>query len=87
MRSFDALISDIGMAGRDGYDLIREVRRSESAQAMPRSHLPAIALTSFTRDQDREQALAAGFDEHCGKPLRPLYLVQQIRRLLDHQRR
>ena len=84
-RSFDALISDIGMVGQDGYDLIREVRRSETAQATARAHLPAIALTAFTRDQDREQALAAGFDAHCGKPLRPLNLVQQIRTLLDQR--
>ena len=82
---FDALISDIGMAGRDGYDLIRELRRNEAARAEPRVHLPAIALTSFTRAQDRDQALAAGFDAHCGKPLRPLNLVQQIRTLLDHR--
>jgi PAS domain S-box-containing protein len=82
---FDALISDIGMAGQDGYDLIRELRRHEAAQPTPRPHLPAIALTSFTRDQDRDQALAAGFDVHCGKPLRPLNLVQQIRTLLDQR--
>ena len=83
---FDALISDIGMAGQDGYDLILELRRHEAAQPAPRPHLPAIALTSFTRDQDRDQALAAGFDVHCGKPLRPLNLVQQIRTLLDQRR-
>ena len=81
-RRFDALISDIGMAGQDGYDLIRELRRLE-LKAAPVRRLPAIALTAFTRDKDREQALAAGFDAHCGKPLRPLVLVQQIRSLLD----
>jgi signal transduction histidine kinase/CheY-like chemotaxis protein len=85
LRGFDALISDIGMAGQDGYDLIREVRRIEATQSAARPRLPAIALTSFTREQDREQALAAGFDAHCGKPLRPLNLVQQIRTLLDQR--
>ncbi|MCK9688394.1 hybrid sensor histidine kinase/response regulator [Scleromatobacter humisilvae] len=82
-RAFDALISDIGMAGQDGYDLIREVRHQEATQPTRRPRLPAIALTSFTRTQDRDQALAAGFDLHCGKPLRPLNLLQQIRSLLD----
>ncbi|MEO5690371.1 MAG: response regulator [Burkholderiaceae bacterium] len=85
LRAFDALISDIGMAGQDGYDLIREVRRREAMQSTPHPHLPAIALTAFTRAQDREQALVAGFDAHCGKPLRPLNLVQQIRTLLDQR--
>ncbi|MED5619934.1 hybrid sensor histidine kinase/response regulator [Ideonella sp. BN130291] len=74
----DVLISDIGMPGQDGYDLIREVRRLELAGAR---RLPAIALTSFARDQDQAQALAAGFDAHCAKPLRPLQLVNEIRRL------
>jgi CheY-like chemotaxis protein len=87
----DALISDIGMPGKDGYDLIREVRRREAAQASEgrpyakAPHLPAIALTSFAREQDRQQAAAAGFDAHCAKPLRPLNLVQQIRHLLDRR--
>ena len=82
---FDALISDIGMAGHDGYDLIREIRKAETSTSLPRARLSAIALTSFTREQDRTQALAAGFDAHCGKPLRPLKLVQQIRTLLDRR--
>ena len=78
----DALISDIGMPGKDGYDLIRAVRSRERHHA-GLTRMPAIALTSFTREQDRDQALAAGFDAHCAKPLRPLNLVQQIRQLLD----
>ena len=78
----DALISDIGMPGTDGYDLIRAVRSRERQHA-GLTRMPAIALTSFTREQDRDQALAAGFDAHCAKPLRPLNLVQQIRQLLD----
>ena len=81
----DLLISDIGMPGKDGYDLIRFIRARERAAGGQRPHLPAIALTSFTRDQDREQTLVAGFDAHCSKPLRPLNLVQQIRQLLDRR--
>ncbi len=84
VRRFDALVSDIGMAGQDGYDLIREVRRQEAGGKFGQRRLPAIALTSFTRAQDRDQALDAGFDAHCGKPLRPLRLVKQIKALLDH---
>jgi hypothetical protein len=77
----DALISDIGMPDQDGYDLIREVRQRELLRAPAphvRSRVAAIALTSFSRDQDRDLALACGFDAHCAKPLKPLNLVQQI---------
>jgi PAS domain S-box-containing protein len=77
--SLDAMVCDIGMPGKDGYDLIRELRRKE---LMTRKHLPAIALTSFTRKHDEEQAVAAGFDAHCGKPLRPLKLIRLIGRML-----
>ncbi len=84
----DVLVSDIGMPGRDGYDLIREVRQKQSAlDAATRPRLAAIALTSFSRPQDRAQALAAGFDQHCAKPLRPLNLVQQIAHSVEAMRR
>ncbi len=76
----DVLISDIGLPDQDGYDLIRQVRLREAATGQP--HLPAIALTAFTRAQDQEQALAAGFDMHCAKPVRHTRLVQMIQRLL-----
>jgi hypothetical protein len=76
----DLLISDIGMPGKDGYEMMREIRRREAASGR---HLPAIALTSFTRDQDERQALEAGFDAHSAKPIRPLKLVQLVRELLQ----
>ncbi|WP_077037514.1 response regulator [Pelomonas sp. KK5] len=75
----DVLVSDIGLPDQDGYDLIRQLRERESAAGLPR--LPAIALTAFTRPQDQEQALAAGFDQHCAKPVRHLRLVQMIQQL------
>lgn len=75
--SFDLLISDIGMPGRDGYELIRELRQLEAGE----SHLPAIALTAFSREADRDTALDAGFDVHLGKPLRPQQLLTQILRI------
>ncbi|CAG1018340.1 two-component system, sensor histidine kinase [Burkholderiaceae bacterium] len=78
-QAIDVIVSDVGMPGKDGYELIREIRRREMATQSPRT--PAIALTSFTRAQDEEQAINAGFDAHCPKPLRPLQFIQQIRRV------
>jgi CheY-like chemotaxis protein len=74
----DVIISDVGMPGRNGYELLRELRELEGPLSR---RLPAIALTSFSRPQDREQALQAGFDLHISKPLRPLLLVHAIARL------
>ena len=58
------LVSDIGMPGKDGYDLIRAVRADERS-----APLPAIAVTAFARAEDRSRALAAGFQLHVSKPI------------------
>ncbi len=68
------LISDIGMAGRDGYELIRSLR----ATGFGPDVLPAIALTAFARPQDRADALAAGFQDHMIKPIDAPTLVSRI---------
>jgi CheY-like chemotaxis protein/anti-sigma regulatory factor (Ser/Thr protein kinase) len=74
----DVLISDIGMAGDDGYALIRKVR------ALPESaggRVPALALTAYARDSDREAALRAGFDRHMAKPIDPMDLLAAVAKL------
>jgi PAS domain S-box-containing protein len=74
---FELLISDIGMPGRDGYELIRDIRAQEVLET-PGERLPAIALTAFSRDLDRKQALEAGFDAHLAKPLKPQLLMRLV---------
>lgn len=62
----DVIISDIGMPGTDGYQLIRAIR------ALGAEHggtIPAIALTAFARSEDRKKALLAGFQNHLSKPV------------------
>lgn len=80
---FDVLIGDIGMPGRDGHELMRELRRIEGARGDGR-HIVAVALTAFARDTDKVQALESGFDAHLGKPLRPHRLLQLLEGLLTH---
>jgi PAS domain S-box-containing protein len=74
-QSVDVLLSDIAMPGEDGYSLIRAIRAQETAS---QSHLPAAALTSFTRDDDRQRALQAGFDAHFAKPIDAPSLVEAV---------
>jgi CheY-like chemotaxis protein len=75
----DVLLADIAMPGQDGYDLIRAVR------ALPArvSHIPAAAVTACARDDERQRALAAGFQLHVAKPLEPAALIQAVATLLD----
>lgn len=74
----DVLVSDIGLPGRDGYELVRRLRQLESEQ--PGRRLPVIALTAFTRAQDQQKTLDAGFDLHLSKPLKPHLLLDAIGR-------
>ena len=46
------------MAGEDGYDLIRNVRKLPADRG---GTLPALAVTAFGEEGDRRKALAAGF--------------------------
>jgi CheY-like chemotaxis protein len=71
----DVVLSDIGMPGRDGFDLIRALRAFPNPRVQ---HAPALAVTAFSRDEDRERILAAGFDAHVGKPVEPRELFAAI---------
>jgi signal transduction histidine kinase/ActR/RegA family two-component response regulator len=66
------LISDIEMPGADGYALIREVR-TLAPEAGGRT--PAVALTAFSRPEDRVRILRAGFSLHVTKPVDPEELI------------
>ncbi len=71
----DVLVSDIGMPDEDGYSLIRKVRALPDEQ---NRNIPAIALTAFTRAQDRMRALSSGFQNHVSKPVEPDELTTVI---------
>jgi PAS domain S-box-containing protein len=73
-----AMVSDIAMPGADGSDLIRRVRRLGG----PPAAIPAIALTSLTREQDRRDAIAAGFHRHLSKPVDLVALVRTVAELV-----
>jgi PAS domain S-box-containing protein len=78
-RRLDILISDIGMPGEDGYDLIRRVRSMPESQG---GSLPAVALTAYAGKENRRQALAAGFQLHLSKPVDPGELAAAISSLV-----
>ena len=73
----DVLVSDIGMPGEDGYQLIANVRALPVEQG---GAIPAIALTAYASGQDRQRALSNGFQTHLAKPIEPSELAQAIAR-------
>jgi signal transduction histidine kinase/ActR/RegA family two-component response regulator len=70
----DVLLSDIGLPGEDGYELIRRVRERGYSPAT----LPAIALTAYSRREDQRLAMQAGFQAHVAKPVEPATLVAAV---------
>jgi signal transduction histidine kinase/ActR/RegA family two-component response regulator len=71
----DVLVSDIGMPQEDGYSLIQKLRKQRLKLAR---EIPAIALTAYATDDDRNRALSAGFQMHVAKPIEPEALVKSI---------
>ncbi len=69
----DIIISDIGMPGKSGNELMQEIRKTYG------NKIPAIALTAYARPEDRRQILEAGFDVHFPKPVEGNLLVSTIK--------
>ncbi|PSM49189.1 hybrid sensor histidine kinase/response regulator [Chroococcidiopsis sp. CCALA 051] len=74
----DIMVCDLGMPGEDGYALIHQIRMLEIGLG---THTPAIALTGFARESDRDRAIAAGFQIHLSKPVNPYQLMSIILKL------
>ncbi|PYD88925.1 hypothetical protein DNF23_31090 [Pseudomonas syringae pv. pisi] len=71
----DLVISDIGMPLVDGFEMIRRIRSLPDREI---AGVPAIALTAFSRREDQQRALEAGFDDYLAKPVAPATLLQTV---------
>jgi PAS domain S-box-containing protein len=76
----DLLVSDIGMPQEDGYSLIRRIRALADDRG---GRVPAAAITAYAREEDRVQALEAGFQLHVPKPIDPMQLIAVVTQLVE----
>jgi len=74
----DVMVVDIGLPGMDGYEVARRVRRDPDLK-----QITLVALTGYGREEDKQQALAAGFDYHLVKPVSPDALHGVVTRLAN----
>ncbi len=79
----DVLISDIGLPGEDGFELIRKIRRLAPEQG---GLTPAVALTGYASLQDRSLALDVGYQEHLSKPVDIDELLDLVRKLVNDKK-
>jgi signal transduction histidine kinase/ActR/RegA family two-component response regulator len=70
-----AIVSDLGMPGMDGFELLAELRRSPVES---RRRIPAAAVTAYARSEDRARSLTSGFQIHLSKPIDPRELVAAV---------
>lgn len=78
----DVLISDIGLPGVDGYQLIRQVRELSPEQG---GKTPAVALTGYVSLQDQNRAIDGGYQEHLPKPVDIDKLLELVKKLVNHK--
>ena len=76
----DVMLVDIGLPGMDGYEVARRVRRDPQLK-----EVVLVALTGYGREEDKQQAMAAGFDYHLVKPVAPDAIHGLVARLGKHE--
>jgi signal transduction histidine kinase/ActR/RegA family two-component response regulator len=69
----EVVVCDIGLPGMNGYDVATALRQDPALQSVR-----LIAVTGYGDAQDRDTALATGFDEHLCKPVEPNALLAEI---------
>jgi PAS domain S-box-containing protein len=79
----DVVISDLAMPGEDGYSLVRRIRSMRSENAT----VPVVALTAFTRPEDRQRALRAGFHHFVPKPVEIAELAAVVSTVVERRSR
>ena len=76
----DVIVSDIAMPGEDGYMFVTALRALDDYE---RSRIPALAVTAYARDEDRQKALRTGFQNHVSKPIDPKKFIEAVLKLYE----
>jgi CheY-like chemotaxis protein len=74
----DVLVTDIGMPGADGYELIRRVRLLPEDAG---GRLPALAVSAYATDEHRKKVGRSGFQHHLEKPVAAAEFLTAVARL------
>jgi signal transduction histidine kinase/ActR/RegA family two-component response regulator len=74
----DIILADVAMPGQDGYALMRAIRELAAGEG---ASVRAIAVAPYTRREDRQRALKAGFNDHVAKPVKLDDLYDAIARV------
>ncbi|WP_347332608.1 response regulator [Marinimicrobium locisalis] len=81
---FDLVLMDCDMPELDGLSATERIRAEEAEKGG--RHLPIVAMTSYTSEEDQARCRAAGMDDHIGKPIRYEALQTQLEQWLGRGR-
>ncbi len=76
----DLILMDLGLPGKDGYALTREIRKDPRT-----SNIPVLAVTSFAMKGDAQRAMEAGCSGYLTKPIDRSKMLREVRELLDRR--
>jgi CheY-like chemotaxis protein len=76
----DLVLSDLVMRGRDGFDLLNDIRALEATE---RRFVPVIAMTALVEYSERRRSQTAGFQTQLSKPFSPSQLLEAILSVVD----
>jgi len=76
----NVMLCDIGMPGEDGYQLIQKVKVLATHEGI---EMAAVALTAYSREEDRRRSLELGFRLHLAKPVEPMRIVEVVAALAN----
>ena len=72
------VLLDLQMPRLSGWDILRIIREDSTLK-----DLPVFAITAFVSDEQRQKAIAAGFDGFIAKPIKPRTFVDELNVLLQ----
>lgn len=81
-KAFDIILMDVQMPEMDGIEATRIIRENEEVTGC---HVPIIALTAYTLQNDQVNFLHQGFDGHVSKPMKFKVLNEEIRRCFEER--
>jgi len=73
---YDAVLIDLALPGKDGWELLSEIRDNPATE-----NLPCIAVTAFHTSKLREEAIRAGFTAYFPKPIDGTMLGRELEQL------
>ena len=82
--TFDFIFMDIMMPVMDGMEAARQIRGMERSDA---STVPIIAMTANAFEEDRQECLNAGMNEHVAKPIDINVLKKVLRHVINHDQK